>query len=234
MSGLRILVTGGRSLLGAGVARRLADRGDHVTVLQRRAAELGLPEVLADIADREAVRRAVAGQDVVVHLAAKVGISGGWPAFLRTNVAGTDAVVQACLGLGIPRLVHVSSPSVAHGGSSLVGVGAGPADPDHARGHYARSKAMAERIALAADGPTLRVIAIRPHLVWGPGDTQLVARIVDRARRGTLPILGTGAALVDTTYLDNAVDALLTTRARPCTVSTRSTAATNASTALSR
>ena len=209
MGGQRILVTGARSLLGAGVARRLAGRGDHVTLLQRRAAELGLPEVLADIADRAAVRRAVAGQDVVVHLAAKVGISGPWSDFLRTNVTGTDTVVRACRDLGVPRLVQVSSPSVAHGGSSLVGVGAGPADPEHARGHYARSKAMAERIALAADGPQLRVLAIRPHLVWGPGDTQLVARIVDRARRGTLPVLGTGAALVDTTYLDNAVDALV-------------------------
>ena len=226
-AGLRILVTGGRSLLGAGVARRLAGRGDHVTVLQRRAAGLGLPEVLADLADREAVQRAVAGQDVVVHLAAKVGISGGWPEFLRTNVAGTDAVVQACLGLGIPRLVHVSSPSVAHTGTSLVGAGAGPADPDHARGHYARSKAMAEQVALAADGPTLRVIAIRPHLVWGPGDTQLVARIVDRARRGTLPILGTGAALVDTTYLDNAVDALVAAVDRVETVHGRALVVSN-------
>ena len=208
-TGQRILVTGGRSLLGAAVARRLAGRGDHITVLQRRAAALGLPEILADVADRDAVRRAVAGQDVVVHLAAKVGISGAWSDFLRTNVTGTDTVIQACRDLGVSRMVHVSSPSVAHAGASLVGAGAGPADPEHARGHYARSKAMAEQLALAADGPVLRVLAIRPHLVWGPGDTQLVARIVDRARRGTLPILGTGAALVDTTYLDNAVDALV-------------------------
>jgi nucleoside-diphosphate-sugar epimerase len=205
----RVLVTGGRSLLGAAVARQLATAGDHVTVLQRRPAGLGLPEVLADITDREAVRRAVGGCDVVVHLAAKVGIAGRWSDFRRTNVLGTGTVVQACRDLGVSRLVHVSSPSVAHAGSSLVGVGAAPADPDRARGHYARSKAMAERIALAADGPRLRVLAIRPHLVWGPGDTQLVARIVDRARRGTLPILGSGAALVDTTYVDNAAAALV-------------------------
>lgn len=209
MTPQRILVTGGRSLLGAAVARRLAARGDSVTVLQRRPAGLDLPEVLADLGDRDAVRRAVAGNDVVVHLAAKVGVSGTWPEFLATNVTGTGTVVTACRDLGVRRLVHVSSPSVAHGGSALVGVGATPADPERTRGHYARSKAIAERIALAADGPDLRVLAVRPHLVWGPGDTQLIARIVERAHRGSLPILGSGAALVDTTYVDNAADALV-------------------------
>ena len=50
----------------------------------------------------------------------------------------------------------------------------------------------------------MRVVAIRPHLVWGPGDTQLVGRIVERARRGRLPLLNGGTALIDTTYIDNA------------------------------
>ena len=209
MSSRRVLVTGGRSLLGGAVARLLAEHGDQVTLLQRRPAGLGLPETLGDVADRAVVRRAVAGCDAVVHLAAKVGVSGRWSEFSQTNVTGTDHLVQACRDLGVPRLVHVSSPSVAHAGSSLVGAAAEPADPQRARGHYARSKAMAELLALSADSPELRVLAIRPHLVWGPGDTQLVARIVDRARRGTLPILGSGAALVDTTYVDNAAEALV-------------------------
>jgi nucleoside-diphosphate-sugar epimerase len=110
---------------------------------------------------------------------------------------------------GVRRLVHVSTPSVAHFGNSLVGVGADPADPVAARGPYARIKAAAELIALGADRDQLAVVAVRPHLVWGPGDTQLVARVVDRARHGRLPIIGSGAALVDTTYVVNAVDALV-------------------------
>jgi 2-alkyl-3-oxoalkanoate reductase len=206
---VKVLVTGASGMLGSATARALATRGDRITVLQRRPAALGLPEVLADVADPEAVRRAVAGHDAVVHLAAKVDVTGPWAAYARANITGTRAVVAACQAAGVERLVHVSTPSVAHAGDSLVGAGAAPADPVRARGAYARSKAVAEQIALGADGADLAVTAIRPHLVWGPGDTQLVSRVVARARTGRLVLVGTGAVLVDSTYVDNAVDALL-------------------------
>ncbi|WP_210424392.1 NAD-dependent epimerase/dehydratase family protein [Gephyromycinifex aptenodytis] len=212
---VKVLVTGASGMLGAGIAHALARRGDEVTVLQRRPSGSGLREVLGDVSDEAVVRRAVRGQDAVVHLAAKVGVTGAWPQFVRANVVGTRAVVQACRLEGVTRLVHTSSPSVAHAGASLVGEGAAPADPERARGNYARSKAIAERIALAADARAQRdgagpaVVAIRPHLVWGPEDTQLVARFIRRAQAGRLPIIGSGAPLVDTTYIDNAVEAFV-------------------------
>ncbi len=206
---MKVLLTGASGMLGRATARALADRGDDVTVLQRRPSGLGLPEVLADVADADAVLRAVEGSEAVVHLAAKVNVTGEWADYARANIVGTQAVVDACRRAGVQRLVAVSSPSVAHSGASLVGVGAAPADPLAARGPYARSKARAEQIALAADGAALAVLAVRPHLVWGPGDTQLVARIVKRARQGRLPLMGAGAVLVDTTYVSNAVDALV-------------------------
>jgi nucleoside-diphosphate-sugar epimerase len=154
-------------------------------------------------------RRAASGQEAVVHLAAKVDVVGRRAEYERVNVQGTRAVVDACRSGGTGRLVHVSSPAVAHTGAPLVGVGAGPADPAHARGEYARSKAAAELLALDADGADLAVLAVRPHLVWGPGDTQLVARLVARAKAGRLPVLGSGGALIDTTFVDNAVDSLV-------------------------
>ena len=155
------------------------------------------------------MRRAARGQDAVLHLAAKVDVTGPWAEYAAANIAGTRAVVAACRAEGVGRLVHVSSPSVAHAGAALVGVGAEPADPARARGRYSRSKAVAERDALAADSASLAVLAVRPHLVWGPGDTQLVGRIVERARAGRLPVIGSGAALIDTTYVDNAASALV-------------------------
>ena len=93
----------------------------------------------------------------------------------------------------IPKFLYVSSPSVAHAGTALIGEGNGAASPEHARGNYARSKATAELAVLAANGTklasgsTMRVGALRPHLIWGPGDTQLVERILDRAQSGRLP-----------------------------------------------
>jgi nucleoside-diphosphate-sugar epimerase len=196
-------------MLGREVARALAERGDRVTVLQRRPAGLGLSEVLSDISDADAVLQAIDGHEAVIHLAAKVNVVGPEAEYQRVNVQGTRVVVTACATAGVGRLIHVSSPSVAHSGTSLIGRGADPADPLAARGPYARSKAAAEQIALAADDSQLAVVAVRPHLVWGPGDTQLVARVVDRARRGRLVLIGSGAALIDSTYVVNAVDALL-------------------------
>ncbi|MGY1591419.1 NAD-dependent epimerase/dehydratase family protein [Geodermatophilus sp. SYSU D00708] len=206
---MRVLVTGASGMLGRATARGLLERGDEVTVLQRRPSGLPCAEVLGDVADPAVVARAARGQDAVLHLAAKVDVTGPWAEYVAANIEGTRTVLGACRAAGVGRLVHVSSPSVAHAGTPLTGVGAGAADPARARGRYARSKAVAESDALAADSSSLAVLAVRPHLVWGPGDTQLVARIVQRARAGRLPVIGSGAALIDTTYVDNAAAALV-------------------------
>jgi 2-alkyl-3-oxoalkanoate reductase len=211
-----VLVTGASGMLGRAVAQRLVDDGWHVRTLQRRPSDVaGADDVQGSITDPRAVARAVDGVAAVVHLAAKVDIVGAEAEYRTVNVEGTRTVLEAARTARVTRVVHVSSPSVAHTGSSLVGAGAAPAEPERARGPYARTKAAAEQLALAADQPGFRVLAVRPHVVWGPGDTQLVGRIVDRARAGRLPVLGSGAPLIDTTYVDNAVDALVAALAAP-------------------
>lgn len=204
----RVLVTGASGMLGAAVAAEVERRGHDVTVMQRRSAGGRHREALGDIRDQEAVARAVSGQDAVVHLAAKVDVVGPRQEFEAVNVGGTRNILSQLRRRGGGSLVFVSSPSVAHGGRSLVGVGAGAADVARARGHYARTKAAAEQLVLLANDSHLPVVAVRPHLVWGPGDTQLVGRIAERARHGRLALVGSGAALVDTTYVDNAASAI--------------------------
>lgn len=206
---MRVLVTGASGFLGRAVAARIIADGHEVRTFQRRASAVaGAWDLLGSLTDRARVRQAVDGVDAVVHLAAKVSLAGDAADFERVNVEGTGRLIDAARDAGASRFVMVSSPSVAHSGDSIVGDDALPADPHSARGDYARTKAAAERLALAADSDELAVVAVRPHLVWGPGDTQLVQRIVDRARAGRLPLLDHGAALIDTCYIDNAASGI--------------------------
>jgi len=208
--GQTVLVTGASGMLGRGVAVRLVADGHLVRTLQRSASLVeGARDVRGSVTDPAAVAAAVEGCAAVVHLAAKVAVTGPEADYRAVNVEGTRTVLAAAARAGVGRFVHVSSPSVAHRGTSIAGEGAAPADPAAARGPYARTKAAAELLALAADTPGgMRVVAVRPHAVWGPDDAQIVGRVVARARAGRLPVLGSGAALVDTTYVANAVDAL--------------------------
>lgn len=206
----RVLVTGASGLLGRSVAQRLADLGYQVTTFQRSASGVvGARDVRGSLTDDDAVAQAVDGQDAIVHMAAKVSVSGRREDFERVNILGTEKLFDAAWGAGVENILHVSSPSVAHAGSSLVGAPAGPPDPQHAEGHYARTKAEAEVLAQARGSAGVNVLIMRPHLVWGPGDGQLTKRIIDRARSGRLPLIGTGAPLVDTLYIDNAVEAFV-------------------------
>ena len=204
-------MTGTGSLLLGGLASELLRRGDEVVCLQRRpAAFMGhqnAHEVLADICNSDAVALAAKGCDAIIHGAARVGVVGSQKEFYDTNVLGTENILRAAEQQSISRLVFVSTPSVAHTGASLVGAPAGQAEIGRSRSYYAESKAIAERTVLNARNSQLAVVAIRPHLVWGPGDTQLVGRIVERAKSGRLAVVGTGNALVDSTYIDNAISA---------------------------
>jgi len=146
---VKVLVTGASGMLGQVTTQRLLARGDHVTVLQRRASGLPCAEVLGDIADPSVVARATEGQDAAVHLAAKVDVTGRWADYARVNIQGTRNVVAACLAGGVDRLVHVSSPSVAHAGDPLFGAGADPADP-------ARARAMMRPTSWVSPGPHTR------------------------------------------------------------------------------
>lgn len=206
---MRILVTGATSLIGKRLVERLLERGDDPICMQRHAADVAAAQVLGDVRDAAAVKTASTSCEAVIHLAAKVGVVGTWSEFESVNVAGTAHVVAAARHHDLRTIVHVSSPSVAHVGDPIAGGLAEPASTGRRGAWYAESKALAERLALSANDSSMTVVAVRPHLVWGEGDTQLVGRIVERARSGRLALVNGGRALVDTTYIDNAVDALI-------------------------
>jgi nucleoside-diphosphate-sugar epimerase len=218
---MKALVTGGGGFIGKAIVQALRARGDEVSTLARgeypELTALGCAVHRGDLSDAAAVRRAAEGCDVVFHVAAKAGVWGKREDYERTNILGTEHVIEACVLGNVPRLVFTSSPSVAHAGGDLEGVDASlpyPAEDAYAA-EYPRTKAVAEKRVRAANGRalagggTLATVALRPHLVWGPGDNHLVPRIVARAKAGRLRIVGDGEAKVDSTYIDNAVEAHL-------------------------
>jgi nucleoside-diphosphate-sugar epimerase len=186
------------------VADLLVARGDEVTCFQRSVSGSAATDARGDIRDRDAVLAAAEGNDAIVHLAALVAPRPAWEDAYAVNVTGTMHVVEAAASCG--RLLHVSSPSVAFDAGPVVGAEAGRptyGGPDA----YTHSKAIAERMVLRDS--TAATVVVRPHLVWGPGDTQLIGRIVDRARRGRMALPDHGRALVDSTYVDDAAAAVV-------------------------
>lgn len=207
---MKVLVTGGGGFLGQAIVRQLLARGDEVSVLNRsdypQLAELGVVCHRGDIADREAVLRAAAGCQAIVHVAAKAGPGLHRPDFERPNVIGTDNVLAACRAHGIGLLVHTSSPSVVHAGGDIENGDESLPYPEHFQAPYPETKARAERAVLAANAADLKTCALRPHLIWGPGDNQLMPRLIEKNRAGRLR-LPAPEKLIDTIYIDNAASA---------------------------
>lgn len=210
---MNALVTGGGGFLGFAIARALRARGEKVRSLSRQEypalRELNVEQVRGDVGDAHGVAAAAADCHIVFHVAAKAGIWGPWEDFYRTNVLGTENVLAACRRHGIRKLVYTSSPSVVFNGQDMEGVDESVPYPPHFEAHYPHTKALAEERVLAANSPTLATVALRPHLIWGPGDNHLLPRLIARAEAGQLRRIGTQRKLVDTVFIENAAEAHL-------------------------
>ncbi len=205
---MRVLITGGRGLLGSAVVQEIQKAGHECVIVQRNPSGIpGVQEFLDDLTAPRNCEQWLVGVDAVVHLAAKVGIFGSYQEFFEANVRATRMLLETAKSHGVQRFIYASSPSVAHTGRALIGVGAQKAEPAGVRGAYSQTKALAELDVLAANSAEFSTLALRPHLVWGPGDTQLIERIVERARSGRLFFIDGGYALIDTTYVTNAAQA---------------------------
>lgn len=168
---------------------------------------LGVETVRGDLADLDAVERAVDRCDAVIHVAAKADLSVCPAPFVATNVVGTANVIAACRRRGVGRLVFTSTPSVVHHGGAIDGADESLPYARRFVAHYPATKARAERLVLDANDADLMTVAVRPHLVWGTGDGQLTARIIERARAGRLRLVDGGTAVVDATWIDDAAAA---------------------------
>ena len=216
---MRVLVTGPGGFLGRYIVEQLLARGDSVRGFARgeylELAAMGVEMVRGDLGHLDEVSAACDGVDCVMHVGGKVGVWGKWFQYFRANIHGTMNVLSACKQHGVERLVFTSSPSVTFAGRDQKGIDESAPYPDHWLSHYPHSKAIAEQMVLTANGEPvvggakLRTCSLRPHLVWGPRDHHLTARLVERAKSGKLRRVGDGTNLVDMIYVENAADAHL-------------------------
>lgn len=160
-----------------------------------------------DLTDLDALTAGMRGAELVVHAAAR--LAGDGEDLHRTNVDGSRRVLQAARSAGVPRLVLVSTEQVVLGDRPLVDADESWPYPVRWPGPYARTKAEAEQLVLAASTPELATVAVRPRMVWGPGDTTLLPALVDAARTGKLRWVDGGEHLTSTTHVRNAVEGIL-------------------------
>ncbi len=186
------LVTGAAGFLGRYIVQQLLARGEQVTAFCRTVpansdtlfgpSSANLKIVAGDIRDAVAVESAARGADTVFHTAAIAGVWGPWRRYRQNNVVGTQHVIAACRRHGVRRLIYTSSPSVVFTTTDQSGVDESIPYTTRWLCHYPRSKALAEQAVLAANGANgLHTCSLRPHLLWGPGDRQLLPRLLDRA-----------------------------------------------------
>lgn len=217
---MHILVTGGGGFVGREVVEQLLSRGCRVRSMGRRAqpelTAMGVDVVSCDLEDTAAVSRACDGVDAVFHVAARAGVWGDWAQYFGPNVVGTRNVLAGCRAHGVSHLIYTSTPSVVFNRQPIVGGDETMPYGSRWLCHYAATKAMAEAEALSANGPNLRVLALRPHLIFGPRDPHLLPRVIESALSGRLKIVGEGTNRVDVSYVVdvaaahlNALDALL-------------------------
>lgn len=211
------LVTGGSGFVGGHLIARLLKTGWQVRGIGRSAssqaavAALGAEPHHADLADADALERAMEGVDTVFHVAAHFKLWGPLRVFRAMNVDGTCNVVTAAERTGVRRVVYVSAAAVVMG------------QPQPQRGvtedlpfqrmgfaPYSASKADAEELLRAASGRSkgFSTVAIRPPMIWGP-DMPMLDHMVETVKAGQFRWVAGGEQAMSTCHVDNLCHALI-------------------------
>lgn len=214
----RAFVTGGSGFIGQHLVAQLAAAGVQVTALARTpaAAQIlraaGVSRVVeGDLSHRAVIEAGMRGADTVFHLAAHMfGAAGPASRFHEVNVTGTRELLGCAQRTGASTFVLASTEQVLLGGRAALRM----ADETHPYprrhlGPYAASKAAAERLVLAADPATIRAVAVRPRLVWGPGDATGLGQLVAAVRAGRFAWIGGGRFATSTCHVGNAVEGMI-------------------------
>lgn len=208
---MKVLVTGGGGFLGTAIVKKLSSDGHDIISYSRghyaHLNELGVTHYQGNLSQLPTLLKAMEGCQAVFHVAAKAGIWGDYQGFYEANVTGTENILRACKHLAIPHLIYTSTPSVIYHKGGIEGADETLPYPNEFEAAYPETKAIAEQMVLQANSSQIKTIALRPHLIWGPGDHHFLPRLLKRAKAGKLKFLGNEPLLVDCVYIDNAAEA---------------------------
>jgi nucleoside-diphosphate-sugar epimerase len=204
----KILITGGGGFLGFYIVKLLLKNNYSVVSFSRSKynylEELNVPQICGDLTQRDDIKNALEGIDAVIHTASKVGMHGRYEDFYQSNYVGTKNLVDAMKLLKINKLVYTSTPSVVFGKNDLINADETTPYPDSYLTYYAETKMLAERYVLNNVDQSFMAVSLRPHLIFGPGDQNLVPRVLEAKKKNKLKIIGNGDNLVDVIYVENA------------------------------
>jgi len=210
---MKLFVTGGGGFLGLAIVRQLCANGHEVVTFSRgnypALDQLGVKHFQGNLSEYALLKQAMTGCEAVFHVAAKTGVWGKFKDFYHTNVLGTKNLLLACRESGIRNLVFTSSPSVVYDGKDSEGQNESLPYPQKYNAYYPQTKAIAEKLVMAANDTSLKTVSLRPHLIWGPEDRHFIPRLFEKASAGKLRILGSSPHLVDCIYVENAAKAHL-------------------------
>ncbi|MCB0317478.1 MAG: NAD-dependent epimerase/dehydratase family protein [Bdellovibrionales bacterium] len=208
----KYVITGGAGFVGRSIAEYLLKQGHEVASVSRgvypELEKIGIQTFSVDISDdSEQLKQIFSRTEAVFHVASKVDMWGSHEDFYRTNVLGTLNVIEACKQVGVRKLIYTSSPSVVAHDVDLNNINEDYPYPEKHDAYYPETKAIAEKKVLHENSNRLYTIALRPHLIWGPGDTSLIPAILERASKGRLVQVGNGENIVDVCFIEDCVQA---------------------------
>lgn len=211
-----VFLTGGSGFVGRRLISYLTEKGYAVYALARSAHALekveavGARGVLGDLANLSAARPILERCEMVVHSAAYMDFTYDAEKFYQVNVRGTENLAIAAEQAGIKRFVHISAASIING-KPIRNVDEVYRPRGLPKDNYSKTKALAERLVLAADKPGFRTIALRPPAVWGPNNPHQ-KEMLEMAKQGSWIWIGGGKHVLSTIHVDNlaaAVEAAL-------------------------
>jgi nucleoside-diphosphate-sugar epimerase len=211
---MRILVTGGGGFLGSHIIKELLKNPSNIVTNFSRHSyldleDMGVPTIKGDLRKKDDIERALSqGFDAIFHVAALPGVWGKYIDYYEINFVGTKLLLEVAKTKGVKRFIYTSTPSVVFNKEDLLGVGEEQPYATEFLNAYTETKTMAEKLVLEMnDGKNFMCCAIRPHLIWGPGDPHIFPRLIQKGREGKLRIVGDGENLVDIIYVENAAHA---------------------------